>query len=99
MRKVLQRRYGRAESRDHARRAIRPGARGMADREAEAYRKFENVLMDRAGISREAAARVIRVYAKNKVLDRRGVFSSGQLTVKHGGFLDKDVILRALAQS
>jgi hypothetical protein len=71
----------------------------MASREAEAYRKLEDVLMERAGISREAAARVIRVFAKHKVLDRRGVFSSGQLTVKHGGFLEKDVILRALAES
>ena len=88
-----------AETRRQAAKAIEAGTRGMATREAQAYDAFLQVLMRQGDISREAAAKVYGVYKKHRVLNTRGVYSSGVISVKHGGFLEKDVILRALAEA
>jgi hypothetical protein len=99
MMRALRRRYGHAESRNAARRAIRPGLQGMATRIEDAYQRLAEVIATSGGISEEAARRVIRVYEKHRVLNKKGAYSTGVISVKHGGFLDRDTILRALAEA
>lgn len=71
----------------------------MATRSARAIHGFMDLLVSVAGISRTEAATVFEVYRKIKVLNTRDQHVNGHITVKHGAFLDKDVILRALAQA
>lgn len=92
---ALRRRYGAASRKRMA--DIEPGLRGLATRADTAYANFIEVLMRQGGISRDAAERVYRVYDKARVLDKKHMHTSGHINVKHGSFLDKDVILRALA--
>ena len=60
-----------------------------------AYDAFEALLIDIASISREDAKKVIKFYAKNKMTKLE--VNIGRVSVKHGAFLDKEIILRALA--
>ena len=62
-----------------------------------AYENFLEVLMERGGISRADAIKVYKVYQKVKVLKIDAYM--GTTRVKHGGFLDKEVIHRALGKA
>jgi len=53
-------------------------------------------LMQFGKISKPDAIKVYNVYKKLKVIKRQGV---DRISVKHGQFLDREVILRALAQA
>jgi hypothetical protein len=97
MSRALRRRYGRAETRKQAAAAIARGAQDLVTRAATAYDNFIEVIMRQGSISRDEAERVYRVYDKARVLDKKHMHTSGHINVKHGAFLDKVVILRALA--
>jgi hypothetical protein len=71
-----------------------PGTRDIAQRLVNGENDFLEVLMERGGISREDAIKVLDHYRRVKVVKREGL--GGRITVKHGEFLDKEVILRAL---
>lgn len=98
MRRTLHRRYGNAESRKQAAAAIARGTQGLATRADTAYANFLEVLMRQGSISRDAAERVYRVFDKHRLLNKKSMYTSGVISVKHGAYLDKDVILRALAE-
>jgi hypothetical protein len=70
------------------------GLRGVAQRLASAEENFIATLMERGSITRPEAERVLALYRKMKLVRRDAV--SGVINVKHGGFLDRDVIQRAL---
>ncbi len=55
---------------------------------------FLDVLMDRGGITRDQAVRVLDQYRKLRVVKHQSI-SDGVISVKHGAFLDRDVIRRA----
>lgn len=61
------------------------------------YDNFLDALHRLGGITREEAAKVCAEYRRLRVLhvDR----STGHYSTKHGAFLDRDVIRRALAES
>lgn len=69
----------------------------MAARMAQAEENFIDNIARAGGISKVAAAKVLAVYRRHRVVKMNAV--SGEITVKHGGFMDRDVILRALAEA
>ncbi len=87
----LRRRHGRSM------RDIEPGLRGMGTRMAQAEDRFIDNVSRIGGISKAAAAKVLAVYRKHRVVKMNAV--SGELSVKHGGFMERAVILRALEES
>lgn len=60
----------------------------------DAKTRFLEALVSIAGISKQEAQKVYNTYNKLKVLDID--VHIGQITVKHGAFLDADVIKRAV---
>lgn len=66
----------------------------IVQRMVNAERSFINTLIEFGEISREEAARVLSVYIRLKVVKRDLVNST--YIVKHGAFLEKDVIKNAL---
>ena len=73
---------------------IEPGLRGIATRMEQAVANFIEVLMKQGGISKVEAEKVYQTYRKMKIVKMDAV--NGRIDVKHGGFLDRDVIRRAL---
>ena len=73
---------------------VRPHLRNIGTRLAQGEAAFIETLMAHGGISKPEAERVYQTYSKLKVLKRD--VASGVISVKHGGFLDRDTILRAL---
>jgi hypothetical protein len=73
------------------------GLRDMAQRIVQAEEDFIEVLMKQGGISKPEAEKVYEYYRKNKLIKRDAIL--GRISVKHGQFLDRDVILRALSLS
>ena len=73
---------------------VRPHLRNIGTRLAQGEAAFIETLMAHGGISKPEAERVYQTYRKLKVLKRD--VASGVISVKHGGFLDRDTILRAL---
>lgn len=71
-----------------------PGLRATAFRMVHAEKTFLKTLMTLGGISESDAEKVLAVYRKNKIVKMDSV--NGVMSVKHGAFLDRDVILRAL---
>jgi hypothetical protein len=85
---------------DRTRKAIRevqPALRDIGVRLAQGEANFIEILMARGGISKADAEKVYQVFRKLKVVKRD--VSSGVISVKHGGLLDREIILRALEQS
>lgn len=72
-----------------------PGTKAIADRIVRAHIDFIETLMNCGGISRDEATKVKDLYLKNKIAKCDAVI--GRISVKHGAFLDKEVILRAAA--
>jgi hypothetical protein len=74
-----------------------PGTRDVAERMVRAENEFIETLMQFGKISKQDAIKVYNLYKKLKVIKRHGL--GGNIGVKHGQFLDREVILRALAQA
>jgi hypothetical protein len=58
---------------------------------------FVDNLMQLGSITRADAVKVLGVYRKLKIVKMDAV--GGRMTVKHGSYLDRDVIQRALRQA
>lgn len=74
--------------------SMRTGVRAMLTRQQNAMDGFTQYVMER-GFTRDQADHIRRVYLKAKVLKLDVI--CGQWNVKHGAFLDLDVLQRALA--
>lgn len=59
-----------------------------------AHAGFVQALIDIAGISENEAVAVKNLYLKNKLAKSDAIM--GRITVKHGAYLDREVILRAV---
>lgn len=70
------------------------GTRDIAQRIVNAETSFIECLMVAGQITKDQAEKVLQVYRKAKVVKMDPVV--GQMTVKHGAFLDRDVIIRAM---
>lgn len=69
----------------------------IAQRAANAESAFIDALQANNGITREDASRVLTYYLKHRIAKiDHGI---GHVNVKHGAFLDQDVILRAVEQT
>lgn len=77
--------------------APRKGTAAVAERMARAEENFIEVLMNAGGITRSEAVRVYDHYRVCGVLKRDVV--GGVISVKHGAFLDREVILRAFDEA
>jgi hypothetical protein len=73
---------------------VRPGLQATGQRMANAENNFISNVSKLGGISPDEATKVMDHYQKLGLLKRDAV--SGTLNVKHGAFMDKDVINRAL---
>lgn len=69
--------------------------KNMATRMVNAENDFVAVLVEKAGITTDEAFKVLAIYRKLKVV--KNDYAVSRISVKHGAFLDRDVILRALA--
>jgi hypothetical protein len=69
--------------------------KSIAVRMANAENEFIDVLMNLGEISKADAVKVLAVYRKLKVVKMDAVI--GRMNVKHGAYLDKEVINNALA--
>lgn len=68
--------------------------RAIAGRMVQAGEDFTQTLMDLHGITKDDAWKVLEVYRKARAV-KLDAFH-GRYSVKHGAFLDHDVVLRAL---
>lgn len=66
----------------------------LANGQIRAARSFEEQLVEIAGITAEEAQAVRVFYLKNKLAKADPIM--GRTTVKHGRFLDREVIRRAV---
>lgn len=73
-----------------------PGTKSVAERLVQAEDRFLEALMNLGKISRTDAEKVMDVYWKHKAIKRNG---PDNIKVVHGGFLDKEVIRRALDEA
>ena len=73
------------------------GNKNTAIRFINAENNFLSYLTERAGITEAEAVKVLALYRKMKVIKIDAVV--GQWNVKHGAFLDADVIRRAAAEA
>lgn len=69
--------------------------KNMAARMVNAENDFAATLVEIAGITTEEAFKVLAVYRKVKAV--KNDYAVSRISVKHGAFLNRDVILRALA--
>jgi hypothetical protein len=69
--------------------------KNMATRMVNAENDFIAALVDIAGITTDEAFKVLATYRKAKVL--KNDYAVSRISVKHGAFLNREVILRALA--
>lgn len=76
---------------------IARGCKNMAQRIVQAEADFVATLMDLGGIDHATAERVLAHYRKIRVVRMDAVM--GRVTVKHGAFLDREVIERAALAS
>lgn len=73
------------------------GNYATANRIVNAENSFIECLMTAASITHAEAEKVLAIYRKSRAVKLDAV--GGTLTVKHGAFWDRDVILRALASA
>lgn len=69
----------------------------MAMREQNAADSFVTVLVEQHGFTKSEAKEILDEYLRVRVM-KLGM-SDGQFHVKHGAFMDKDVLQRALVQA
>lgn len=74
---------------------IAPGCLAMAKRSVDAENNFIGVLMEIAGLSRPEAELVFEAYKRCRLVKRE--LTIGRYSVTHGAFLERENILRALA--
>jgi predicted phage-related endonuclease len=72
-----------------------PGTRDIAQRIVNARRSFVESLAELGAISTVDAERVADLYLKRKLAKTDAV--GGRVNVRHGAYLDRDVIRRAAA--
>ena len=73
---------------------IAPGLKGLADRQIAAGNKFLDYCEKHAKLSRADAKKVLAYYLKHKLMKLDSV--TGDFKVKHGAYLDADVLQRAV---
>lgn len=69
-----------------------PGTRAIGHRLAHGEMQFEESLREIAGVTEDEAFKMREWMAKKKLTTRD--FCLGRISVKHGAYLDKDVLLR-----
>ena len=69
-----------------------PGTRDIGHRLARGEMAFEEQLVEIAGVTKDEAFKMREWMAKKKLTTRD--FCLGRISVKHGAYLDKDVLLR-----
>lgn len=69
-----------------------PGTRDIGHRLARGENAFEEVLMHFGGVTREEAEKMFVWMRKKKLVNRD--FCSGTISVKHGAYLERDVLGR-----
>ena len=74
-----------------------PGLRNMATRIAQAEENFVAILMQQGSLTKPQAEKVFQIYKKLRVIKLDAV--NGRYNVKHGGFLDGEIIHRALSKA
>ena len=67
----------------------------MHTRAEQGYENFIAVLMKFGGITREQALKAFKAFKDAKVLVTKDQYMGGGITVKHGAFMERDVIRRA----
>ena len=67
----------------------------MHTRAEQGYENFIAVLMKFGGITREQAQKAFKAFKDAKVLVTKEQYMGGGITVKHGAFMERDVIRRA----
>ena len=70
------------------------GLKDVAQRIVNAEENFTDTLVEIAGISKADAFKALATFRKAKAVKLH--IGIGRITVKHGAFLAKDVILRAV---
>lgn len=65
-----------------------------SDGATEAFEKFCDLVIKQTGCTKKAATKVAELYLKNKLAKIDHI--SRQMTVRHGAFLDKEVLERAI---
>lgn len=73
---------------------IAPGLKGLAERQIEAGNKFIEYCQTTAKLSKTEAQKVLAYYLKHKLMKLDAV--TGDFKVKHGAYLDADVLQRAV---
>ncbi len=69
-----------------------PGTKAIASRLVHGELAFEESLREIAGVTEDESIRMRQWMAKKKLTTRD--FCLGRISVKHGAYLDKDVLLR-----
>lgn len=72
------------------------GCKAVAQRVVNAQTRFTDLMIEISGCTQEQAVKVLEVYKKAKVVKLN--VAQGVYDFKHGAFVEKDVILRAIAQ-
>ena len=73
---------------------IAPGLKGLAQRQVDAANKFIEYCQEHAKLGRDDAKKVLAYYLKHKLMKLDSV--TGDFKVKHGAYLDADVLKRAV---
>lgn len=76
--------------------AEKAACRNIAQRQVDAIQNFGRVVVERTGCTQEIGERVAGYYLKVKVAKMDSVM--GVINVKHGAFLDLDVLQNAIAE-
>ena len=76
-------------------RGVEPGLRAMAQRQVNAEEHFISLIQEITGRSREDATKAFATLRKLKALQLDAV--GGRYSVKHGAYLDRDVLIRAIS--
>jgi hypothetical protein len=74
--------------------AIRQGARSLLNRAAAAQQNFVEWVMEQTGCTEAEAEKVLRIYKKERLMKIDSYM--GTWHIKHGAFLDVDVLRRAI---
>ncbi len=74
-------------------REMSTGLRNMAQRSVNAEEAFLRYIIKRAALTQDQAEHVLLIYRKYRVIKFDAV--NGTFHVKHGSFLEKDVLQRA----
>lgn len=69
-----------------------PGTKAIATRLVNGERDFEMCLREIAGVTEDESIRMRQWMTKNKLVTRD--FCLGRISVKHGAYLDADVLLK-----